>query len=160
MPWDREWKPFIKPVTSPWNVKIEPHQLPLLLLGFAPIEMGLPLQHLAVGDLVRTHIFTSTSTKKSERASEDKWFIFAEGPDHRGEARVHMHRSWTGVKLVELVIGVGIDGSANLTNIIWESDPGSGLATKNAEGYKKVAREACHWVLNVDLANEDDWSRA
>jgi hypothetical protein len=35
---------------------------------------------------------------------EDKWFVYADGPDDAGHARLHLHRSWTGSKVVELEI--------------------------------------------------------
>lgn len=104
-----------------------------------------------------THIFMSASQRKDVVASEDKWFVYADGPDHDGEVRLHMHRSWTGEKQVELVIDAGFDGSgkagdgASISSIIWENDPAKKWKDGDAETYKEVAREVCNWVLNVKL---------
>jgi hypothetical protein len=100
MPWEWCNKPFVKRISSPWHIKIEPDQLPLLLLGFLPrmAEHGLVDPRIfVVGEPVESHIFMSTSTRKDVSASEDKWFIYADGPNGNGEARVHFHRSWTGI---------------------------------------------------------------
>lgn len=75
-----------------------------------------------------TYIFTSASTRTDVSASEDKWFVHADGPNHDGEVRLQMYRSWTGIKQAELVIDAGFDGygktgkGANISSIIWESD--------------------------------------
>lgn len=47
---------------------------------------------------MRTHGFMSTSKSPNMGASEDKWFVYADGPDAEGHIRLHMHRSWTGKK--------------------------------------------------------------
>lgn len=159
----REWKsePFIAPVTSPWVIKIDPDQLPLLLLGFKPSMHIPPMEHVAVNEAIKTHIFMSTSRDPSVNATEDKWFVFAEGPDCKGEVRIHMHRSWTGYKHIELVIdagyeGYGMDGTgAKIKSIIWESDIKKGLSNPSADAYKEIAREVCNWVLNVRLTSEE-----
>lgn len=73
-------KIFEKPVASPWYQVVPRSQLSKLLVGFAPREM------------------------------EDKWIVFADGPDDVGRATVHMCRSWTGVcgffafRLLKLVV--------------------------------------------------------
>jgi hypothetical protein len=40
----------------------------------------------------------STSKTPNMGANEDKWFVYADGPDPEGHIRLHMHRSWTGKK--------------------------------------------------------------
>jgi hypothetical protein len=37
---------------------------------------------------------------------EDKWFIYADSPDADGRAKLHIRRSWTGFKVVELDIKI------------------------------------------------------
>jgi len=161
-PWEWRNEEFVSPVTSPWSVKIEPDQLPLLLLGFLPriADDRLPHHVFVVGDIVKSHIFTSGSTRDDVSASEDKWFIYADGPDGEGEVRAHFHRSWTGIKQIELVIDAGFDGygmdgkGAMIKSIIWEADPERMWKDADVDVYKEVAREVCHWVLNVRLGPE------
>ena len=40
---------------------------------------------------------------------EEKWFIYADGPDALGTVVVHMHRSWTGFKTIEIKFKVPLD---------------------------------------------------
>lgn len=159
-PWEWRNEPFKSPVTSLWSAKIRPDQLPILLLGFLPrlAQSHTPLPGLVViGEDIHSHIFLSLSERKDVAASEDKWFVYADGPDHNGEVRLHMHNSWTGIKAIELVIDAGFDGygktgdGARITSIIWESDPDKKLRDADVDTYKKVAREVCNWVLNVRL---------
>jgi hypothetical protein len=58
-------RPFKEPVQLPWKIDLGQADLARLLHGFTPDIM------------------------------EDKWFIYAEGPDSTGAARVHFLRSWT-----------------------------------------------------------------
>jgi len=37
---------------------------------------------------------------------EDKWFIYADGPDVSGSATINFHRSWTGLKVAEVDIQI------------------------------------------------------
>lgn len=103
----------------------------------------------------------SSSTRVDVSASEDKWFVYVDGPDHNGEVRLHMHRSWTGIKKVELVIDAGFDGygktgeGASISSIIRESDPDKGWKGAGVERYKEAAREVCNWDLDVRLGPED-----
>jgi hypothetical protein len=78
---------------------------------------------------MRTHSFMSTSKTPNMGANEDKWFVYADGPDAEGHIRLHMHRSWTSKKMIELIIKAGAispthlpDGSTVITGIVWESD--------------------------------------
>jgi hypothetical protein len=128
---DWNTKPFHKPVTSSWNVKIQKSQLPLLLQGFRPREM------------------------------EDKWFIYADGPDAEGRITLHLHRSWTGVKVAEIVVEAGptegkggSDEPLQITKIIWESDQDVVRYESEREA-KETARETCRWVLGVELEKDE-----
>ncbi|KAF2748767.1 hypothetical protein M011DRAFT_466539 [Sporormia fimetaria CBS 119925] len=163
-PWNWRKEPFVSPVSCPWHVAIQPHQLPLLLLGFLPrlADERLPADMIfVVGEVMTSHIFMSSSKRNDVSASEDKWFIYADGPDSEGEVRLHFHRSWTGIKVFELVIDAGLDGygkdgqGASITSIIYENDPEEKWKDADAEEYKRVAREVCWWVLNVRLGAED-----
>ncbi|KAF1994666.1 hypothetical protein P154DRAFT_367764 [Amniculicola lignicola CBS 123094] len=118
---------FEKPVTSPWNQQISRTELPKLLQGFQPGGM------------------------------EDKWFVYADGPDAQGNAVLHMFRSWTGYKLIELelVIELNEDGEvmekdSYITEITWESN-NERIVEQTEEKAKTMAKEVCNWVLGVKL---------
>lgn len=60
---------------------------------------------------------------------EDKWFVYADGPNDEGEVRIHFHRSWTGFKVAEVKIVIdqkqkGKDGKNDVffEEIVWESE--------------------------------------
>ena len=96
---DWQTKPFQKPITSQWRLVISKDDLPKLLNGVKPEQM------------------------------EDKWFVYADGPNDEGEVRIHFHRSWTGFKVAEVKIVIdqkqkGKDGVGNVffEEIIWESE--------------------------------------
>ena len=159
-----EWRhePFSRPVTTLWHVPIQPDQLPLLVLGFLPrkstsLSDPFALGFIGEGDVVTMHILTSTSKDPSMTASEDKWFVYADGPDHNQEVRLHAHRSWSGIKMLELHIDAGFDGygkdgqGAKITAITWESDSEKAWEDGDAAVYIEAAREVCSWVLNVTL---------
>jgi len=38
---------------------------------------------------------------------EDKWFVYADGPDAKGYITLHLHRSWTGIKVADIVTEAG-----------------------------------------------------
>lgn len=120
-------KPFLKPDSASWDASISPADLPTVLNGFRHQEM------------------------------EDKWFVYADGPDARGSATVHMHRSWTGFKLIELKIAVALgddgearDEDARITGITWETDR-SAFRGASEEKMKEMAAEVCAWVMGVEL---------
>ena len=114
-------KPFATPLISPWNQQVPRADLPKLLTGFAAQEM------------------------------EDKWIVFADGPDKQGRATVHMLRSWTRHKMVELKLQVPDDeGDAHIVEIVWESSQ-ERYRDQTEEGAKAMAREVCRWCLNVVL---------
>jgi hypothetical protein len=90
------------------------------------------------------------------QAMEDKWFIYTDGPDGQGNAVVHMHRSWTGYKLIELKIKVpiGEDGKirgedSRITEIVWEEDEERFVGSEKLA--KEYVMEICNWVLHVKL---------
>ena len=126
-PNDWNAKAFITPITSPWKATIAPKDLPKLLNGFKPGEM------------------------------EDKWFVYADGPDANGDAVVHFHRSWTGLKVVALKIKIPLDEDGEVeetdslvTDVIWESD-GNGIRGPSLDTAKKSAKDVCSWVLDVKV---------
>lgn len=117
-----EHTPFTKPKTAQWERSVPRAELTKLLNGFEPGAM------------------------------EDKWFIYADGPDNQGNAVVHMHRSWTGHKIVELRIRIPLNAAgedAKITELVWESDK------ENFDGSeddaKEAAEEVCRWILDVQL---------
>jgi hypothetical protein len=162
--WRRE--PFSKPVSTEWHVPIWPDQLPLLILGFLPrlsSNTNLYSQHnIDVGDTITTHIFMSMSKDPNMTASEDKWFVYADGPDDKEQVRLHAYRSWSGFKMMELLIDAGFDGygkdgrGASIIAIKWESDPEKAWKDGDAKVYIEATRHVCSWVLNVHLGPSID----
>jgi hypothetical protein len=82
-----------------WDHAIPHGELPKLLNGFIPQEM------------------------------EDKWFVYADGPDAHGNAALHFYRSWTGYKMVEAKLvmelnenGEVMDTGARFTELTWETN--------------------------------------
>jgi hypothetical protein len=156
-----EWRhqPFIQPTTTPWRVPLSPDQMPLLLLGFVPVanRSWNAEQSFRPGAKLLLHIIMSGSRQAGNEANEDKWFVYADGPNSTGEVRLHMHNSWGGHELIELCIDAGFDGygragtGASITSMTWESSPGMGWKDASAGLYKAVARTVCSWVLNVEL---------
>ncbi|KAJ4299769.1 hypothetical protein N0V90_005015 [Kalmusia sp. IMI 367209] len=107
--------------TVPWNVFLTPNQAYSLVMGFIPKDM------------------------------EDKWFIYAEGPDRSGKLKVHFHRSWTGMKIAELFVLIDLkgEGAGKIVGIKWNgSDQTNGL---EQEEVKYMISTACLFVLGVDL---------
>ena len=162
LPHEWEHKPMIKPVTTPWHVKIGPHQLPLLLLGFTPVATrGVPMEIFQVGVKFKSHVWRSVSLRSDHTPTQDQWFIYADGPDHQQQVRVHMHQSWDGRKMLELLLDAGYDGyggdgeGARIVSITWESDGVARKKNHDAAAYKEVARTVCDWVLNVKLGPEE-----
>jgi hypothetical protein len=163
-----EWRhePFSQYISTEWHVAIRPDQLPLLILGFLPRKTSntdlYSRDILGVGETMMTHIFMSTSQNPNVTASEDKWFVYADGPDEKEQVRLHAHRSWTGYKMFELFIDAGYDGygkdghGASITEIKWESDPEKAWKDGDAKAYIEAARQVCSWVLNVHLGPSTD----
>jgi hypothetical protein len=123
-------KPFQKPERVPWRVPIPADKLRILLNGFCPAEM------------------------------EDKWFVYADGPDVDGRAKLHMHRSWTGFKVVELDIKIIPNRHdktkvwrADFTAIKFEIDV-ERVRGQTEESAKRQALQVCEWVLGVTLKEE------
>ena len=88
---------------------------------------------------------------------EDKWFVYADGPDAQGQAVVHMFRSWTGRKMVEVKVQVPVDkeggfvdADSSITEITWESNQ-ERYRDQTKEGAKSMVKEVCNWCMNVSL---------
>jgi hypothetical protein len=127
-----EWTtvPFNSPKRSAWVVPIPSDQLTKLLNGFRPSDM------------------------------EDKWFVYADGPDAEGHAALHMYRSWTGYETIKLDIEVADEekkgagaGKTQITAITWESDEEK-IKNTSEKLAKEMALEVCNWVLGVKLTGE------
>ncbi|KAF1955084.1 hypothetical protein CC80DRAFT_111933 [Byssothecium circinans] len=111
--------------TVGWNVFLTPEKVYSLVMGFKP---------------------SSDST-----ATDDKWFIYSQGPDQNGKLKVHFHRSWTGMKIAELFIVVDLkgEGAGTIVGVKWNgSDQTNGL---DEEETKYMVSTTCSWVLGVDL---------
>ncbi|SPO03807.1 uncharacterized protein DNG_06490 [Cephalotrichum gorgonifer] len=90
--------PFVDLRTAPFPVELSRRELSILLRGFVPRrEPTCPWQD--------THLIDGPDAAAAWDVPEDKWFIYA--TEERDAARIHIHRSWTGVKLIELVIDMG-----------------------------------------------------
>lgn len=109
--------------TVAWNVILAPEQAYSLVTGFRP------------------------------RETDDKWFIYSEGPDHSGKLKVHFHRSWTGMKIAELFVLIDLkgEGAGKIVGIKWDgSDQTNGL---EQDEVKYMVSTACAFVLNINLEN-------
>lgn len=131
---DWKTKPFQTPMAAAWDRSIPRSELRKLLQGFKPDAM------------------------------EDKWFVYADGPDEqRGDVVVHMHRSWTGYKMVELRLEVEkeLDGGVEekegegeaeaeegcgITEITWEA--ANGVTEEEA---REIAKGVCVWCLGARI---------
>ena len=120
-------KPFVAPITSPWNQMVPRDEISKVLNGFRA------------------------------EAMEDKWVVYADGPDAQGRAVVHMCRSWTGHKILELKFqlpteddGPFVDGDAWITEIIWESSQ-ERYRNQTEAGAKELAKQVCKWCMDVCL---------
>jgi hypothetical protein len=118
-------RPFTAPLTSAWDVPIEPEHLRKLIIGFQPQVM------------------------------EDKWFIYSEGPDAEGRLFVNMHRSWTGLKVFQLELRAGEKGQQQqpptcIVAITWESSP-KNITIENEAEAKSFAADVCRWVLGTSV---------
>lgn len=136
-----EWgtEEFVTPATSPWDVKLTGEKVERLRLGFKPMAM------------------------------EDKWFVFADGDEvdgqegKAGEMRVHFFRSWTGMKIFELVVeldeskerkdGKGDERGGKIKELRWESSPEM-VGDEGEEGAKEMVTEVCRWVLDIELRSK------
>ncbi|CAI6338196.1 unnamed protein product [Periconia digitata] len=115
-----------KPITSEWNQPVPRTELVKLLNGFQPREM------------------------------EDKWLVYADGPDAQGNASVYMYRSWTHYLNLELKLVINLDENGEFaednhrfTEIIWESD--HERARQQEEQAKETAKKVCEWCMDVRL---------
>jgi hypothetical protein len=124
---DWKTKPMKSPKTIAWKVPIQPPQLARTLMGFRPSEM------------------------------EDKWFVYADGPDNDGKISVHLIRSWTGFRIAEVKINLGDAASGSgpgwIKEFVWESSD-EVIRIQDEEEAKGMVRETFRWVLGVELAAE------
>ncbi|QIW95934.1 hypothetical protein AMS68_001452 [Peltaster fructicola] len=75
-----------EPITEAWEQTIPAKDIPKLLLGY------------------------------QAQAMEDKWMIYADGPDAEGRCDIHMLRSWTGHKMVTAQFVVKVDQEGAIAN--------------------------------------------
>ena len=82
---------------------------------------------------------------------QDKWFVYAEGPDLSGKCKVHFHRSWTGLKMAELFLVVDLrgEGAGKIVGIKWDgSEETNGMIE---EEVKYMVEMVCAFVMGVGL---------
>ena len=120
-------KPFQLPVTASWDQELPYSELSKLLLGALPSDM------------------------------DDRWFIYADGPDAHGNGVIHMYRSWTGFKNFEAKFLVTVDENGKVkeeggrfTEITWESDSSrlNGIAE---DGAKEMVKGVCNSLMEIEL---------
>ncbi len=127
-------------VTVDWGIPLSSYQTGRLLHGFCPEVM------------------------------EDKWFVYAEGPDTSGQAFVHFNRSWTGKKMAVLSVKVAGDTddegeawSGCIERLTWEKEGEGEKADEGcSEGMAKfIVLEVCRLVLQIclceNLADPPEW---
>lgn len=107
--------------TVAWNVFLTPEQAYSLVVGSRPV------------------------------ATDDQWFVYAEGPDHSGKCKVHFHRSWTGTKIAELFLLIDLkgEGAGKIVGIKWNgSEQTNGM---EQDEVKYMVSTACAFVMGVNL---------
>lgn len=126
---------------TPANFK-KPHQTPWVI----PISSEMLLKLL--------HGYTS-------KTMEDKWDIYASGPDMSGAAKVYFYRSWTGQKVAELDLQVawGDDAASELWEgrvelLTTESDWFQGGPKEDEEWIKFHILGVFSWVLDIWLHDQ------
>lgn len=87
---------------------------------------------------------------------EEKWFIYSEGPDVSGKLKVHFHRSWTGLKVVELYVVIDREfGDGRVVGIKWNGTEQTNWLDGGEARY--LVETTCAWVLGVRFgAKEGD----
>jgi len=111
--------------TAPWKVYLPPSQVYSLVMGYLPTD------------------------------TDDKWFVYSEGPDGSGKLKVHFHRSWTGMKVATLFVVVDWkgEGAGTIVGIKWNgTDQTAGMDVEEA---KYMVGMCCLWALGVELEEED-----
>jgi hypothetical protein len=116
---------FRQPVRTAWVVPVAWTLVPKLLNGFNPVNM------------------------------EDKWFVYADGPDVNGKVVVHFVRSWTGVLIaqVEMQLEKSTGGKGNKASfefLVWESS-NEDIRDPSEHFAKEMVQGVCSWVLGADL---------
>ncbi|KAF2435462.1 hypothetical protein EJ08DRAFT_338640 [Tothia fuscella] len=132
-----DWKsqPFRKPQITEWIVPLPVFQIEYLLRGYAPQHSG------------------------------DPWFVYADGPDEHGGARVHFFKSSTGLKVVEMLLHIPNTGHENntatkppqITHILWESDKES-VPGNSAERAKHTCQEVYTRILACQPSEDEEIS--
>ena len=110
--------------TVAWNVFLTPEQAYSLVIGSKPT------------------------------ATDDQWFVYAEGPDHSGKCKVHFHRSWTGTKIAELFLLIDLkgEGAGKIVGIKWNgSEQTNGM---EQDEVKYMVSTACAFVMGVNLESD------
>lgn len=102
--------------TVAWNVPLSPTDINSLIAGFRPESM------------------------------DDKWFIYSEGPNDRGKLLVNLHRSWTGIKVAQVVVDV-TSGSEHIDSITWNN--GEQTSRLSSHEAKETVAGTFKWVLGV-----------
>lgn len=92
---------------TPWRVSIPPESFKNLVQGYIPRDM------------------------------DDKWFIYADGFTTAGKCSVHMIRSWTGARMIQLDIDIGDAmsgmGPAWVETLIYDLQPLADLFSDASE---------------------------
>lgn len=124
---DRNLKSIQIPITALWDASVPSSQLTKLLNGFMPQDM------------------------------DDKWFIYADGPDADGSVVVHMHRSWTSYEVYRLMLNVPLDAEgnvkeedSNILELMWETDENR-YRGGDEDHEKEIITSVCKWMLGVEL---------
>ncbi|CAI6334854.1 unnamed protein product [Periconia digitata] len=109
--------------TVSWNVFLRPEQVYNLVMGYSPDN------------------------------TDDKWFVYSQGPDKTGKLKVHFHRRWTGMKIAELFVVVDLkgEGAGTIVGVKWNGSAQTNLMDEDEAKY--MVSTTCSWVLGVDLEN-------
>ena len=161
--------PFIEPHTAPFPIRISTRDLSDFFVRYEPSSTACPWQDVR----------ERGADEGSGDVPENKWVVYAAEED--GNIKLRMHRSWTGIKLIELTVDIfalrtspedtpfgdngapGTDteagrmmmnGGPEITHITFETHGDYKLKGADEGVYKDIAREVCWWVLGVFLGPE------
>jgi len=126
-----------------------------------------------LGEERRKWMLMMRCSRFKPREMEDKWFVYAEGPDKKGVVKLCMCRSWTGARIAEVSLSVtrslentvgedkgkwqekeNKEWEARITELTWESDS-EVIREQEEEGAKETVKEVCRWVLGVELPSDN-----
>jgi len=72
-----------------------------------------------------------------------------------GKLKVHFHRSWTGMKIVELYVVIDREfGDGKIVGIKWNGSEQTNWMERDEARY--LVETTCAWVLGVRLAVEPE----